>query len=194
MNFNPNIKFNMDAYRIGIRLMKEGQISSLLLHGPTGTGKTTFMRRIGYDLRRPVITVNASVGMKEEDLIGSYVIDKDGPRFVEGPLLIAMRTGAIFGIEEINGATQGVLLKLNSLLDDNQEIYVKELDKTYKAAPGFIFFGTYNPGYAGTRRLNKAFANRFGMSVEIDTMTEAQLKGALQVKIKDISDAELEIC
>lgn len=191
---NEEIKFNTDFYKHTLTLVKTGKLKSILLYGVTGTGKTTMLRAFGRDCNKPILTVNASNGLKEEDVFGSYIIGDNGkPQFVLGPLLIAMITGCGFVIEEINGAKQSVLLKLNSVLDDLSQVYIKETGQTYKAAPGFFFGGTFNPGYAGTRKLNKAFVNRFQIVGEVKEMTETQLKNALRSKIKDVNDNELNV-
>lgn len=195
-NVSASITFNTDLYRNTLKQAQRGLLNSILLYGPTGTGKTTFLRKIGSEIGRPVISINASNGLKEEDVFGSYVIDPETgkPKFILGPLIIAMLTGAFFVIEEINGAKQAVLLKVNSILDDLKQVYIKETGMTYKCAPGFVFGGTFNPGYAGTRKLNKALINRFEIVADIQEMTETQLKSALKSKIKDIKEYELEVC
>lgn len=193
------IKINTELFRVAEAMGRSGKLKNIILHGPTGTGKTTFVQVLGHKLNKPVISINASNGMKEEDIFGSYVLlpnettGKVEPRFVYGPLIIAMITGAAFVIEEINGAKQSVLLKLNSVLDDLAKVYIKETGETIKAAPGFLFAGTFNPGYAGTRALNKAFENRFQVHAAILEMNETQLREAIKHKISDVTENELKV-
>lgn len=192
---SDGIKFSTDLFRYTTKLAKRGELKNMLLYGQTGTGKTTFFRVLGKEINRPVISINASNGMKEEDVFGSYVLDKNTgkPTFVLGPLIIAMLTGAIFVIEEINGAKPSVLLKLNSVMDDLGQVYIKEVGKVFTAVKGFMLGGTFNPGYSGTRKLNKALVNRFQVVAHIQEMNEPQLKSALKHKIPNVTDNELEV-
>ena len=80
----------------------------VLLKGPTGTGKTRFVEhmswRLGEDLKvaRPVVTPDASANgepaslplvtvachedLTASDLIGRYLLDRDGTRWQDGPI------------------------------------------------------------------------------------------------------------
>lgn len=187
------VKYNKRALSLALERIKRGA-KSILLEGPTGTGKTTFMRHVGAKINRPVISINASTGMDEDDLLGKYKINAQGkPEFVDGPLIVAMKAGAIMVIEEINGSKPSVMLKLNSLLDDLGQVEHPVTGEIIKADPGFVFAGTLNMGYAGTRRMNKAFINRFELALKFDQITKDTMNEIIKSKIVDVSKNELDV-
>lgn len=63
------VKYDTLQAKLAISAAKNGE-KAILIEGPSGTGKTTFFRYMGYKLNRPVISINASNGMTEEDLLG----------------------------------------------------------------------------------------------------------------------------
>jgi midasin len=74
-----------------------------------------------------------------------------------------VRDGDWVILDELNLAPVEVLEALNRLLDDNRELYIGELNTTFRAHPRFRLFATQNPvgTYAGRKRLSRAFLNRF---------------------------------
>ena len=81
-----------------------------------------------------------------------------------GPLLQALEEGSWVVLDELNLASQSVLEGLNACLDHRGEIYIPELNKTFKAPPtGFRVFACQNPLHEGGGRkgLPKSFLNRF---------------------------------
>lgn len=61
---------NSKEFKTAVILAERNQLPFILLQGPTGTGKTTFMRALGAKINTPVISINASTGMEEQHLIG----------------------------------------------------------------------------------------------------------------------------
>lgn len=193
MAIGNKVSYNTSVSRLALKRVEIGA-KSMLIEGKSGTGKTTFFRYVGAKLNRPVISMNASNGMTEEDILGKYTVIDGKPTFVEGPLLMAMRTGSIFVIEEINGAKPSVMLLMNSLLDDVEQVqHPANKDEIIKPAPGFLFGGTLNNGYAGTRKMNKAFVNRFNIAFQMNEVTEFALKDIIKSKIADVTENELNV-
>lgn len=193
MAIGNKVSYNTAVSKLALKRVEIGA-KSMLIEGKSGTGKTTFFRYVGAKLNRPVISMNASNGMTEEDILGKYTVIDGKPTFVEGPLLMAMRTGSIFVIEEINGAKPSVMLLMNSLLDDVEQVqHPANKDEMIKPAAGFLFGGTLNNGYAGTRKMNKAFVNRFSIAFQMNDMTEHALKDIIKSKINDVTENELNV-
>lgn len=84
----------------------------------------------------------------------------------DGPLLLAMRHGDIFVLDEINLAEDAVIERLNSVLESGREITLVEREGAYAekiiAHPDFRFVATMNPGGDfGKRELSPALRSRF---------------------------------
>jgi nitric oxide reductase NorQ protein len=119
----------------------------LLLKGPTGCGKTRFMRYIAWRLERPLITVSCHDDLSTSDLIGRYLVRGTEAVWVDGPLTLAVRHGAICYLDEIVEARKDTTVVIHPLADDRRELPVEKLGVLYSAPPEFILAVSYNPGY-----------------------------------------------
>ncbi|KAF2862321.1 P-loop containing nucleoside triphosphate hydrolase protein [Piedraia hortae CBS 480.64] len=85
--------------------------------------------------------------------------------WVDGSLVLALKQGDFFLLDEISLADDSVLERINSVLETDRSITLAEkgsFDATVTAAPGFQFFATMNPGGDyGKRELSPALRNRF---------------------------------
>ena len=67
----------------------------VMVKGPTGCGKSRFIEHMAWKLNKPLITVACNEDMTASDLVGRYLLDANGTRWLDGPLTIAARIGAI---------------------------------------------------------------------------------------------------
>ncbi len=110
-----------------------------------------------------LIRINNHKETSIEEYIGQFSPLADGRiEFRNGPFLNAIIHGYWVLLDELNLAKSEILEALNRLFDDNRELYVSELDHTFKPHPNFRVFATQNPSsYSGRNLLSKAFRNRF---------------------------------
>ena len=81
------------------------------LVGPTGCGKTTLVEQLCARTRRPVTRINLDSNLARGDFLGIWVFKEDqSMRFHHGPAAVAIRDGHVLILDEIDGATPGVLL------------------------------------------------------------------------------------
>jgi nitric oxide reductase NorQ protein len=73
----------------------------VMLKGPTGCGKSRFVEYMAWTLGKPLITVACNEDMTASDLVGRYLLDANGTRWLDGPLTTAARIGAICYLDEI---------------------------------------------------------------------------------------------
>ena len=73
----------------------------LMLKGPTGCGKTRFVEHMAWRLRRPLVTVACHDDLSASDLTGRYMIRGGDTVWLDGPLTLAARAGAICYLDEI---------------------------------------------------------------------------------------------
>ena len=63
----------------------------VMVKGPTGCGKSRFIEYMAWKLNKPLITVACNEDMTASDLVGRYLLDANGTRWLDGPLTTAAR-------------------------------------------------------------------------------------------------------
>lgn len=151
----------------------------VLLKGPSGSGKTKLAQTISHYFQQPMQSVNCSVDLDAESLIGfKTIISKDGQtviEFVEGPVVQAMKKGHILYIDEINMARPETLPILHSVLDHRRMLTNPFTGEVIYAHENFTVISAINEGYVGTSPMNEALKNRF-VSFTVPYLTGEQLK------------------
>lgn len=143
---------------------------SLLIEGPTGPGKTMATRAWAATNKRMVARIPCNVGVEPSQLFGKYVpADGGGFKWVDGPVTHVVRHGGVLLINEINFMPDRVSTVFFGLLDGNREIVLLDHEgEVIKAHDDLLIVADMNPDYEGTRPLNKAFRNRFGLQLVWD--------------------------
>lgn len=149
-------------------IIKSQVFYPLYIAGPTGNGKSTMVEQICAKHKRPLIRVNLNMLSDEEQLIGSKTLEDGTVKVVEGPVLIAMRTGATLLLDEIDAGGANTLLCLQPILE-GKPYYFKLKNERITPARGFNIIATANTKgkgsddgrYIGTNVLNEAFLERF---------------------------------
>lgn len=138
---------------------------NILLKGPTGAGKTKFAETLSQLFNQPMFSVNCSVDLDAESLLGfktlAYEQDKQVIEFVPGPVTNAMKDGTFLYIDEINMAKPETLPLINGVLDYRRTITNPFTNEIITATDGFGVIAAINEGYIGTVPLNEALKNRF---------------------------------
>ena len=119
----------------------------VMLKGPTGCGKTRFVEHMAWRLQRPLVTISCHDDLSASDLTGRYLIRGGETIWVDGPLTVAARTGAICYLDEIVEARQDTVVVIHPLTDDRRLLPIERTGELIEAAPGFQVVISYNPGY-----------------------------------------------
>ena len=161
-------------------IIKSGEFYPTYITGPTGNGKSTMVEQVCAKNKRDLIRINLNTMSDEEQLIGSKTLEDGNVTVVEGPVLIAMRTGSVLLLDEIDAGAANTLLCLQPILE-GKPYYFKLKNEVITPAPGFNIIATANTKgkgsddgrYIGTNVLNEAFLERFAVTFEQEYPTRA---------------------
>lgn len=169
----------------------------VMLKGPTGCGKSRFVEHMAWALGKPLITVSCNEDMTASDLVGRYLLDHQGTRWVDGPLTTAARLGAICYLDEIVEARQDTMVVIHALTDHRRELNLDKKGELVKAHEDFQLVISYNPGYQSLMKdLKQSTKQRFcAMNfdyAEVDLETnivaqEANIERDLAAKLVQIA-------
>ena len=137
----------------------------VLLEGPPGTGKSTLLRAVADDAHVPFVLVEGNAELTPGRLVGHFdpaqVLSQgySPDVFVDGPLVEALRTGALLYVEEVNRVPEETLNVLLTVMSEG-ELNVPRLGRVH-AADGFRLVAAMNPFDAvGTARISSALYDR----------------------------------
>lgn len=144
-----------------------GKITSLLLEGDAGVGKSTAVKIMAGCLGYPIITLTGSRGVTDVDLFGSTGLEEMNgasiTKWVDGPATRAVRNGVFLQLDEVNMIDPTTLAKFNGVLDDTKGLMLASASTAAEWLPvpaTFRFVATMNRDAQGTHELNYAFEDR----------------------------------
>jgi len=151
----------------------------VFISGLSGNGKTTMVEQICANLKREAIRVNISIETDEDDLIGGNTLVDGNVVYREGPVLTAMKRGAVLILDEVDRGSNK-LMCLQAVLE-GKSYFNKKTGETITPANGFTIIATANTKGRGSddgkfisaQLLDEAFLERFAITVEQEypTMT-----------------------
>jgi nitric oxide reductase NorQ protein len=150
----------------------------VMVKGPTGCGKSRFIEHMAWKLGKPLITVACNEDMTASDLVGRYLLDANGTRWLDGPLTTAARIGAICYLDEIVEARQDTTVVIHPLTDHRRTLPLDKKGELIDAHADFQLVISYNPGYQSLMKdLKQSTKQRFtGMDFDYpDTDVEAAI-------------------
>lgn len=174
----------------------------VMITGLSGNGKTFMAEQACAATKREMIKVSISIETDEDDLIGGHTLVDGNVVFREGPVLTAMRRGAVLLLDEIDRGSNK-LLAIQAIAEGKPYIN-KKTGEVIRPAPGFQIVATANTKGKGSddgrfiaaQILDEAFLERFPVTVEQEyapvNVEKKILKGVFaDLGIKDIEFANM---
>lgn len=119
----------------------------VMLKGPTGSGKTRFLQHMAYKLGLPLVTVACHEDLTASDLVGRYLFVGNETRWVDGPLTLAVKHGAICYLDELVEARKDTTVVIHPLGDDRRILPIEKKGHIVEAHDDFMLVVSFNPGY-----------------------------------------------
>jgi cobaltochelatase CobS len=143
----------------------------IMLIGHTGCGKTSMVDQIAARCGQGALRANMNGQTTIGDFVGMWTVKGGETVWVDGVLPKAMREGLWLIIDELDFAEPAILSVLNSVLEQNGKLMLKEKGHEIVAPHAdFRLFATANAVgcmsnfrglYQGTNLMNEAFLDRW---------------------------------
>lgn len=171
-------------------IIKSSMFYPVFVTGLSGNGKTLMVEQVCAELQRECIRVNISIETDESDLLGGPTLVNGNVVNRDGPVITAMKRGAILLIDEVDRGSNK-LMCLQGILE-GKPYYNKKSGELVHPTNGFNIIATANTKGRGSDEgkylsqiLDDAFLERFPITVEQeypDSKTETKI---LHPLIKD---------
>lgn len=156
------------------QIISSGFFAPVFVTGLSGNGKTTMIEQACAKAKRECYRVNITQETDEDDLLGGFRLINGNTVFSYGPVVEAMRNGAVLLLDEIDLASSKIMC-LQPVLE-GKGVFVKKIGEWITPAPGFTVLATANTKgkgdvdgrFIGTNVLNEAFLDRFDWTMEQD--------------------------
>ena len=154
------------------RVVKSGMFYPVFITGLSGNGKTVSVEQACAQLKRELIRVNITIETDEDDLLGGFRLVNGETVWHDGPIINAMKRGAVLLLDEIDLASNKIMC-LQSVLE-GKGVFLKKINQYVVPEAGFNIIATANTKgkgsddgrFIGTNVLNEAFLERFPITFE----------------------------
>jgi MoxR-like ATPase len=153
------------------KILKSRLFFPVYLTGMSGNGKTFGIEQTCAMLGREMIRVNFTTETDEDDLFGGFRLVNGETVFQYGPVIEAMKRGAVLLLDEIDLGSHKIMA-LQSVLE-GKGYFIKKRAEWVEPNAGFTIIATANTKgkgsddgrFIGTNVLNEAFLDRFSVTM-----------------------------
>ena len=152
-------------------IVKAKSFYPVFITGHSGNGKTLMVEQVCAELKRECIRVNISIETDESDLLGGPTLVNGNVVNRDGPVITAMKRGAVLLIDEVDRGSNK-LMCLQGILE-GKPYYNKKNGELVHPKEGFTVIATANTKGQGSDEgrflaqiLDSAFLERFVITVE----------------------------
>jgi MoxR-like ATPase len=166
--------------------------------GLSGNGKTLMVEQACAKAKRELFRVNITIETDEDDLLGGFRLHNGETVWFDGPVVEAMRRGAVLLLDEVDLASNRIMC-LQPVLE-GKAILLKKINEIVTPAPGFTILATANTKgkgsedgrFIGTNILNEAFLERFPITLEQEYPSPAVEKKIVAKELESAGRADEE--
>jgi len=166
------------------RIVASKKFYPVFVSGLSGNGKTFMVEQACAQLKVECLRVNISPETDEDDLIGGFRLIDGETKWFDGPVVQAMKSGAVLILDEIDRGSNK-LMCLQGVLE-GKGLFVKKTGEFVEPKQGFNVIATANTKgkgdetgrYMAATILDDAFLERFPITVEQeypDTKVETKI-------------------
>lgn len=166
------------------RIVASKKFYPVFVSGLSGNGKTFMVEQACAQLKTECLRVNISPETDEDDLIGGFRLIDGETKWFDGPVVQAMKSGAVLILDEIDRGSNK-LMCLQGVLE-GKGLFVKKTGEFVEPVSGFNIIATANTKgkgdetgrYMAATILDDAFLERFPITVEQeypDTKVETKI-------------------
>ena len=120
------------------------------------------------EVRVPLVTIACHEDLTASDLVGRYLLDAQGTRWIDGPMTRAVKAGAILYLDEVVEARKDTTVLIHPLTDHRRILPVEKTGNIIEADDRFLLCISYNPHYqSALKDLKHSTRQRF-ISIEFD--------------------------
>jgi MoxR-like ATPase len=170
-------------------ILKSGEFVPTYVVGNSGLGKTMSAEQACAKLKRKAVMVSITAETDDETLMGGFRLVDGNTVFQEGPVIVAMREGAVLILDEVDAGHPNKILCLQAIAN-GQGYYIKRTGDYVVPSPGFMIISTANTKgkgadrhgsdqFIGTSIQNEAFLDRHGIWMYQNYPTVAREKKIL---------------
>jgi MoxR-like ATPase len=166
-NYVPFGHFKDLSTILGSRMFYPGLITGL-----SGNGKTMMVEQVCAKAKRELFRVNITKMTDEDDLLGGFRLVNGETVWFDGPVVEAMRRGAVLLLDEIDLGDEK-LMCLQPVLE-GKPILLKKINEIVAPTAGFTILATANTKgkgsddgrFIGTHVMNEAMLDRIAFTIE----------------------------
>ena len=153
-------------------IIKSKMFFPFFVTGLSGNGKTLMIEQTCAQLKRECFRVNITIETDEDDLMGGHTLQNGNIIFREGPVIKAMRKGAVLLLDEVDLGSNKMMC-LQSVLEGKGYL-IKKTGEWVTPTPGFTVVATANTKgqgsedgkFIGTQIMNEAMLERFAITMQ----------------------------
>jgi hypothetical protein len=157
-----------------VSILKSKMFYPAFVTGLSGNGKTFMVEQACAKAKRELFRVNVTIETDEDDLLGGFRLVDGETVWFDGPVIMAMRHGAVLLLDEVDLASTKIMC-LQPVLE-GKGVFLKKINEWVECADGFNVVATANTkgkgdetgNFIGVGILNEAFLERFPITVEQD--------------------------